>query len=226
MTKPIIISLGGSLIFPEDIDVKFLTDFKSLIEQQTKKGKRFIFITGGGKICRKYQGALNQLTKVSHENLDMMGIYITHTNAHFVRMMFDKLAHPKIVLDPTKKLDFKEKILLAGGWKPGCSTDKDAVILAKTYGAETVINLSNIDYLYDKDPRKFPGAKQIKNISWDGLLKITGRKWVPGLNAPFDPTAAILAKSNNLKVIIANGKKLKNLNNILENKHFEGTEIK
>lgn len=226
MTKPIIISLGGSLIFPEDIDVKFLADFKSLIEQQTKKGKRFIFITGGGKICRKYQGALNQLTKISHENLDMMGIYTTHTNAQFIRMMFGKLANPQIVSDPTKRLQFKEKILLAGGWKPGCSTDKDAVILAKTYGAETVINLSNIDYLYDKDPRKFQDAKKIKNISWDGLLKITGRKWVPGLNAPFDPTAAILAKSNKLKVVIANGKNLKNLQNILENKHFEGTEIK
>jgi uridylate kinase len=225
MNKPIIISLGGSLIFPEDIDVSFLKNFKKLIESQIKKGLRFILITGGGKVCRKYQGALNQLTAVSHQDLDMMGIYTTHTNAHFIRMMFGKLANSQIVSDPTKKLNFKEKILLAGGWKPGCSTDKDAVILAKTYGADTVINLSNIDFLYDKDPKKFADAKKIHGISWDGLLKITGKKWSPGLNAPFDPTAAVLAKTNKLKVIIANGKNLENLKNILENRSFQGTKI-
>lgn len=224
--KPIIISLGGSLIFPEEIDVKFLSDFKKLIEAEVKKGKRFILITGGGKICRKYQSALHQLAKASNTNLDWMGIYTTHTNAQFVRLMFGNLAYKNIVEDPTKKVNFTEKILLAGGWKPGCSTDRDAVWLAQTYGAKTIINLSNIDFLYDKDPRKFKDAKKITDISWDGLLKITGRKWTPGLNAPFDPTAAILAKKLGLNVVIANGKNLTNLKNILENKNFLGTKIK
>jgi uridylate kinase len=98
-------------------------------------------------------------------------------------------------------------------------------MLAKTYGAKTVINLSNINYLFNKDPKKFKDAKKIPTINWQGLFKIIGNKWLPGANLPFDPMAGKLAEKNQIKVIIANGKNLKNLKNILENKKFIGTEI-
>ncbi|MEK7617791.1 MAG: UMP kinase [Patescibacteria group bacterium] len=223
--KLFVISLGGSLIVPDEIDVQFLNNFKKLIESQTKKDNRFILITGGGKTCRKYQAALSQITKVDNTTLDWLGIYSTRFNAQLVRLMFGKLAHRALAENPAKKIDFKAKVLIAAGWEPGSSTDLDAVELAKTYGAKTVINLSNIDYLYNKDPRKFKNAARIEIISWDGLLKITGRKWVPGRNVPFDPVAAKFAQKNNLEVIIANGKNLKNLENILESKKFKGTKI-
>jgi uridylate kinase len=108
---------------------------------------------------------------------------------------------------------------------PGRSTDDDAVRLAHIYGAKTVINLSNIDYVYTKDPRKFKDAKKIESISWEDFRKIVGNKWDPGKNAPFDPTAAKTAEKNRMKVIIANGKNLKNLKDILGNKKFRGTTI-
>ncbi len=224
--KLTVISLGGSLIVPEEIDVKFVLNFKKLILSEIKKGKRFIIITGGGKICRKYQAALKEISGPSNTDLDWMGIYTTHTNANFIRLMFGKLSHPNIVTNPTDAKEFKEKILVAGGWKPGFSTDNDAVILAKKFGAKTVVNLSNIDFLYDKDPKKHKDAKKITQISWDGLLKITGAKWVPGKNVPFDPIAAQFAKKHNLEVVITNGKDLKNLINILNKSAFTGTQIK
>lgn len=225
MNKPIVISLGGSLIFPEEIDVKFLAGFKKLIIKQIQKGQRFILITGGGRICRKYQAALGRLSKSSSADLDWMGIFTTQTNSNFVRLMFGKLAHKSIVGDPEKRIKYNSPVLLAAGWEPGWSTDMDAVMIAKTYSADTVINLSNIDYLYTKDPRKFKDAKKIIKISWDGLLKITGQKWNPGANVPFDPAAAQFAQKNKLKVIIANGKNLANLQSILNGKDFQGTKI-
>jgi uridylate kinase len=223
--KLFVVSLGGSLIFPEELDINFLKEFKKLISKQTAKKNKFILITGGGKICRKYQGALNQLAKISPDNLDWMGIYTTHVNAQFVRLLFGNQSNPQIVTNPTKKVNFNENILLAAGWKPGWSTDMVAVLLAKTYGAKTVINLSNIDFLYTKDPRKFSDAEKITNISWKGLLKITGKKWRPGANVPFDPIAAQFAEKNKIQAIIANGKNLKNLENILNGKNFDGTTI-
>ena len=225
MKKLTVISLGGSLIFPEEIDVRFLKKFKKLIVEQIAKGHNFILITGGGKICRKYQQALKAISPVSGDELDWMGIFTTQTNSNLLRLMFGNLAHKKIVGDPEKRITYNSPVLTAAGWLPGHSTDMDAVQLAKTYGADTIVNLSNIDFLYSKDPRKFKDAKKIEKISWDGLLKITGRKWKPGLNAPFDPIAALLAKKLKLKAIIADGKNLKNLQNILENKKFIGTTI-
>ncbi len=225
MKKLFVISLGGSLINPGEIDVPFLKNLRALILAQIKKGNKFILITGGGSPARIYIRALSALGESSAANLDWMGIYATRFNAQLVRLMFGKLAHPVIIEDPNKRVNFKEKILVAGGWMPGRSTDDDAVRLAKIYGAKTVINLSNIDYVYTKDPRKFKDAKMIKEISWKNFRKIVGNKWDPGKNLPFDPTAAKLAEKNKLTVIIANGKNLFNLKSILSEKKFKGTVV-
>lgn len=220
-----VISIGGSLINPGEVDVAFLNNLKKLVSKRASKGDRFILIAGGGKLCRKYNEALTKITKPTKDQLDWLGIQATWLNAKLVQLMFGKLAHPNIISDPNKKVEFKEKILVAGGWMPGRSTDDDAVRLAKVYGANTVINLSNIDFVYTKDPNKFTDAKKITQITWPDFRKIVGHKWDPGKNAPFDPTAAGLAAKLKLKVIIANGKNLPNLKNILENKPFIGTTI-
>lgn len=225
MQKLFVISLGGSLINPGSVDAGFLKNFRRLILEETKKGRRFILITGGGALCRQYQQALNSIARPSNSKLDWLGIYSTRFNANLVRLMFAKSAHRQIIEDPNKKVLFKQKILVAGGWMPGRSTDDDAVRLAKIYGAKILINLSNIDYVYTKDPRKFKNAKKIENISWKNFRKIVGNKWNPGKNLPFDPTAAKLAERLSLRVIIANGKNLNNLKNILGEKNFKGTVI-
>lgn len=223
--KLFIVSVGGSLINPGELDINFLTKFKKIILSQVKKGNRFILITGGGKLCRNFQLALNNLSKPTKNELDWLGISTTWLHADLVKLMFGKLAHKNIIKDPNIKVNFKEKILVAGGWMPGRSTDDDAIRLAKVYGAKTVINLSNIDYLFNKDPNKYPDAYKIEKINWKNFRQIIGNKWDPGKNLPFDPTAAKLAQQLKIKVIIANGKNLKNLDSIFEEKPFIGTEI-
>jgi uridylate kinase len=88
-----------------------------------------------------------------------------------------------------------------------------------------IINLSNIDYVYDKDPKKFPGAKKVEKFSWAEFRKLVGDKWNPGLNAPFDPIASKIAQESGMEVAIMNGRNLKNLKNYLEGKKFKGTTI-
>jgi uridylate kinase len=224
----IIISLGGSLIVPEEIDWQFVRKFKALIEKQTRKGNKFIIITGGGKTARKYQEASTRVTKLTSDDRDWIGIHATRLNAHFVRTIFRKDAHPEINMNPhkiKKFLGFPENILVASGWRPGFSTDYDAVVLAKQFKVKKIINLSNIEYVYNKDPRKFKDAQIVKNISWKDFRKIVGNKWDPGMNAPFDPIASKIAEENKIEVIIANGKDLKNVKKIFENKQFKGTVI-
>ena len=80
--ETIIISLGGSLIIPEEIDKDFLKKFKSLILSHVEKGKKFVIITGGGKICRKYQDVIKNLKKINDSELDWLGIYSTRFIIH------------------------------------------------------------------------------------------------------------------------------------------------
>ncbi len=222
--KTIIMSLGGSVIVPDKIDVKFLKAFKKIIMKFIKKGFRFVIYCGGGKTARDFQKAASKY-KFNNEELDWLGIYATRINAHYMKTLFGSIAENIIVQNPTKKIDFNEKIILAAGWKPGWSTDYDAVLLAKNLKVKTVINMSNIDYVYDRDPKKFKDAKKIKKISWKEYRKIAGSKWKAGLNMPFDPIAAKKAEKLNLKVIII-GENLKNFMALLNNKKFEGTTIK
>ena len=218
-------SLGGSVIVPDKIDINFLKSFKKTIDKYTNKGYRFVIICGGGKIARDYQKAASQIVKQSNDYLDWLGIHATKMNAWFMKAVFGKDAEKLIVDNPTKKIKFIRRILIAGGWKPGWSTDYDSVLLAKNLGVKTVINVSNIDYLYDKDPKKHKDAKKIKNISWKQYRRISGNEWKAGLNLPFDPIAAKEAEKSKLKVFII-GKNLRNFENLINGKKFEGTIIK
>ncbi len=221
----IIISLGGSLIVPGHIDINFLKYFYRLINSQIKKGNRFVLICGGGKTARNYMNAASSITKLTRNDLDWLGIHSTRLNAHLLRTIFRETANKLVIKNPNQKINFKEKILIAAGWKPGFSTDYDAVILAKNLKAKTIINLSNISHVYDKDPNKHKDAKPIKQISWKRFRKMLPKKWDPGLNSPFDPIASRLAQKLKLKAVIMNGKNPRNLNNYLNNKKFTGTII-
>ena len=157
------------------------------------------------------------------EDLDWLGIHATRMNAHLLRTIMRDMAYPRVIKNPTTKVRF-DNVLIGTGWKPGFSTDYDAVMLAKTYGAKTVINMTNIDYLHNKDPRKHKDARIIKNINWKGFRRIVGDTWSPGLNAPFDPIASRLANKHKMKLIII-GKKLSNFKNLLDGKEFKGSVV-
>lgn len=221
----IIISLGGSLVVPEEIDISFLKEFHDLIIRETKKGKRFFIIVGGGRVCRKYQKAASEVSKLDKEDIDWLGIHATRLNAHLLRTIFRGVARPEIVKNPTEKFTPKHNVIIASGWKPGCSTDYDAVLIAKNFGAKTIINLTNIEQVCDKDPNKYRDAKPVDKITWSEFRKLVGNKWDPGLNVPFDPVASMEAQKLGLRVTIMNGKKLENLENFLKGRPFKGTVI-
>lgn len=230
--KPIVISLGGSLIVPEKINWKFLREFRKLIVSNIKKGEKFIIVTGGGETAREYQNAASKVTKLTDDDRDWIGIHTTRLNAHLIKTIFREYAHPRINKNPRTKEDLGvhfekgEGIMVAAGWRPGWSTDYVATILAERLGAKKIINLSNIKYVYDKDPKKYKNAKKIKEINWADFRKIVGNKWDPGMNMPFDPIASKMAEKLSLEVFIAEGKNLKNLANILDDKKSVGTIIR
>ena len=223
---PKVISLGGSLIVPNGgIDHNFLNRFKELIISEVNEGERFVIVTGGGKTTRHYQEAAKKIGILDKVDLDWLGIHSTHLNAHLVRTIFRDHAHLKVVTHYNEAEDFTESILIAAGWKPGHSTDFDAVLHAKNYGSGEVINLSNIDYVFDKDPNKYGDAKPLKQVSWGDFRKLVGDTWDPGANHPFDPIASKEAQKSGLKVVVMDGKDLDNFKNYLDGKEFEGTII-
>jgi uridylate kinase len=221
--ETIIISLGGSLVVPGDIDLGFLKSFKHTLSKYIGKYKFFIII-GGGKIARVYQKALLDFGAKSNDR-DWIGINITRLNAEIIKQMFSGNCYPKIITDPNIKVKTNKDIIVGAGWKPGWSTDYDAVLIAKNHNVKKIINLTNIDYVYDRNPNQFPDAKPLKEVDWKSFKRIVGDKWSPGLSMPFDPRASKMAAKLKIKVIMINGKKLERLEDFLNNRPFIGTTI-
>ena len=231
-----VISLGGSLIVPHlsddgGINVAFLRKFRALILGEIKRGKKFVIVAGGGKTARVYQKAASQLSKVSADDLDWVGIAATKLNAYLLLSAFRAEAYSQVIEHKPSVAELraiqksKKSLYIVSGWYPGQSTDFEAVYLAREFGAQEVINASNIAFAYDKDPNKHKDAKPIREISWRGYRKLIPAKWAPGLSTPFDPTSAREAEKAKIKVKILNGSDLKNFKRVIAGKAFKGTTI-
>lgn len=226
----IILSVGGSLVVPNGgIDTTFLQKLNSFIRDQLAKHshRQFFLVVGGGATARHYRDAGREVLghELSRDDLDYLGIHATKLNAHLVRTIFRDLAHPYILKHYEIIRKVKEPIVVAAGWKPGWSTDYCAMLLCEDYDMRTVVNLSNIDQVFDQDPRKNKDAKPFDHITWSEFRKIVGDEWVPGMNAPFDPVAAKKAEELGAKVVVMNGGNLENLEKFLDGKEFTGTVI-
>lgn len=222
----IVISLGGSMIVPSNLDTDFIIKFKNLILEWVNKGKKFYIITGGGKTCRNYNDALKKVITPTNEELDWLGISATRLNAELIRLCFEDLAYEKVVQDPDFVPETDKPILIGGGWKPGNSSDLAAVHIAKSTKAAKVINLSSVDFVYDSDPVKNPNAKKFENISWAEYRSLISSEWNPGMNLPFDPIASREAEALGLELALISGHNLESLNNYIAGNSFVGTIIK
>ena len=236
-----IISVGGSIISPKEPDTEFLAKFVKMLADWLEKNDdgSLILIAGGGGPARAYQKAYHAIEpqladanihfvtkEESDEAADWIGVMATRLNAELLRACLGTLAPTPVVTNPTEAPDdWQGRVLVAAGWKPGFSSDNDAVLLAEKYGADTVINLSNIEKVCDADPNKNPDAKPLDRISWRDFRKMVGDAWEPGKNTPFDPIASRRAEELDLTVICAGGRSIENTRKILDGTDFVGTTI-
>jgi len=225
----IIISVGGSLIVPAGgIDTNFLSSLNKFIRKQLEDNpnRQFFLVIGGGTTARHYRDAGRKV--VGHElppdDLDWLGIHSTRLNAHLIRTIFRDIAHPFIIKNYEIIRKAHESVVVASGWKPGFSTDYDAIMLCDDYQIQSVINLSNVTQVYDKDPNEFKDASPIKKMSWKDFRKLVGDEWIPGLHAPFDPIAAKKAQELGVKVAVM-GSDFMNIKKYLDGEPFIGTVI-
>ena len=224
-----VLSLGGSLVVPHGgIDTQLLSEFNTFIRKQvSEKQRRFFIVVGGGETAGKFINAGKDIVghELTNDDLDWLGIHATRLNAQFIRTIFHDIADPRVIKHYEIILKIARPIAVAAGWKPGWSTDYDAVILCQDYNIKEVINLSNVDQIYDKDPKKYPDAKPINDITWKAYRKMVGDTWSPRMNVPFDPIASKLADELGITVRFLNGKNLQALGQALDGKPFAGTTI-
>lgn len=228
MSAITVISVGGSIVVPDGVDVDFVSSFVRTLRARLERHPewKLALVIGGGSTARSYQTAARGVTPdASSEALDEIGIAATRVNAQVIRTAFGDLCADPIFTDPTAVTAIAGRVLVGGGWKPGFSTDNVAVRLAEALGADTMLNLSNIRQIYTADPKVDPEAEPLDRVTWDELRRIVGDEWIPGKNTPFDPVATRRAAERGMTVIAADGRDLANLEALLDGREFTGTTI-
>ncbi|MDD5193132.1 MAG: UMP kinase [Candidatus Nanoarchaeia archaeon] len=228
MKKIIVISLGGSLIVPDKIQVHLLQNFKNVLLKNTKKYK-FVVVCGGGQTARTYIKGLEEENILKKEYLQgLLGIASTRLNARFMTYFFGREANqgmPNDMKDVENLLKIHD-IVFCGAlrYAPNETSDATSVKLARHFRT-SFINLTNVSGLHDKNPLIYKNAKFIPEISHEEFYKLaTQTKFKPGQHFILDQKAAKIIKKYKIPSYII-GPDLKNLDNLLNDRHFIGSVI-
>ncbi len=224
--RAIVLSLGGSLIIPQDINVKYLKEFKKVILKNTDKHK-FVIVCGGGSIARKYIHALRGIG-MKEDFQSFAGISATRMNARFMSYFFNQDQERGIPHKMEELKDYIKKfdVIFCGAleYKPHQTSDSTSAEIAKIFRT-IFINLTDVAGLHDKNPKEHKDAKFIPKISWKNFNRLVNKiKFRPGQHFVLDQTASKIIMRNKIITYIL-GEDMTQLDNLLKNKKFKGTVI-
>lgn len=223
----VVLSIGGSSINPDGKpDINFLKEIASILK---KSKNEFGIVTGGGSVARAYAKAAKELGAGEYD-ADAVAIIATKQNAHILVAALGDIAHPNIPMTFERaRMDLgKRKVVVMGGTIPGITTDSDSALLAEAIGAKRLVNISNVDAIYESDPRKNPNAKKFKKMSYDELIALATKsdKRAPGTHFVFDMLACKLVARSKIETHFVSCKNMKDIANAIEGKEHGGTTVR
>jgi len=226
----VVLSIGGSAVNPKgQPDLAFLRSIAQIIK---KSKNSFGILTGGGSIARTYAKAARKLGANEYE-ADSIAITATRQNAQLVIAALrgsGVKTYNSVVTDfeAAKEPALENKVVVMGGTIPGITTDTDSVLLAEAIGAKRLVNISNVEAVYDSDPKKNKKAKRFSNMSYRELnmLAAESDKRTAGTHFVFDMLACKLIARSGIETHFVSGKKKKDMENAIEGKKHGGTVVR
>ncbi|MFX1365128.1 MAG: UMP kinase [Promethearchaeota archaeon] len=211
-----VIKIGGSLLFTKDkeLDKTWIQGFCQIFKKIEYTGTHVI-VCGGGKIARVYIDTVRSFQ--GNEALcDIFGIELSRINSKLLISSFQDYAYP-IVPKSMEELSLAllfGKIVIMGGLQPGQSTTSVAVEVSEFINAEELVILTDVEGIYDKDPKKYNDAKLLKNLTYADLqeiiIKSSGDKQAAaGEYRIFDAVSLQILKRSRIKIRVMSGKDLK-----------------
>ena len=228
----IVAALGGSLLRPE-IENKhlWLDDLISIIRDRVAMGDRLGLVIGGGAPAREGIDLARPLINDDY-HLDKIGIAATRLNATIIREAISEAGIsvsgiiPSSVNEAVQLLEEKPVVVM-GGTTPGHTTDAVAIRFAIAASAKKCIIATNVDRVYDEDPRLNPDTKAHDHLNHEELQKIVGpaEHKKAGQSSVVDPIGVFEASKAKLELNILDGRISNTLRGAMEGSEFDGTVI-
>ncbi len=183
MTKRILIKLSGESLSDGHLGLcpeKVFDQASQLYLLSKKTGYQIAVVVGGGNLWRGARGVGKELER---EASDQMGMMATVMNASALASAFCMLKAPCLhlcsfeipglapVFQPTLAVHALEKgqivLFSAGTGLPFFSTDTASALRAAHIGAEEILKATQVDGVYEKDPKQFPEAKRLPKLTYE-----------------------------------------------------------
>jgi uridylate kinase len=177
------------------------------VRQVHAMGVELCLVIGGGNIFRGLSGAAHGMERAT---ADYMGMLATVMNALgmqgaleglgvFTRVIsaipMDQVCEPYIRRRAIRHLEKRRVCIFAAGTgNPYFTTDTAATLRAMEMGCEAIFKGTQVDGVYDSDPRQNPDAKRFDRISYDEVLQRNLKI--------MDASAIALARDNRMPIVV------------------------
>jgi len=187
LKKRVILKLTGSLFDRGAEEVKAVA--QAIIEA-LKEVEIPAIVAGGGEAARRYIEYAKNLG-ADQSTLDELGIDIARINAKLLITALGQSAYPypPHTLEEAVKASSTGKVVVAGGFQPGQSTNAVAALLAERLSATLLVNATDVEGVYNKDPKRYPDAKLLREVSVAELRRILEGEIHAGTYELIDPLA-------------------------------------
>ena len=227
----ILIKLSGEALAGKSktgIDFEKVLEICKEIKEVTELGTEVGIVVGGGNFWR---GRSNQ--QMDRCTSDYIGMLGTTMNALAIGDAFKQINVPVRVQTGVemrqiaeyyikdralKHLNLKRVVVFGcGTGSPFFSTDTAAALRAAEINADALVKATNVDAIYDKDPKKHEDAKKISKLTY---LDVLNNK---NINV-MDSTATTLCMDNEIPIVVFDINKHGNLKKVIEGKRI-GTVV-
>ena len=220
------ISLGGSLL-TKDMSPESYRKYARVLMELKNEGHKLVVVCGGGRTAREFISIAQGLS-ADNRLQDRLGILATHANALLLIAALGPNAHPHVHRRRSEiKKNLGNRILVGGGHLPSSSTDYRAVLFAEAMEADLVVNATDVEGVYDKNPEKHPDAVKLDRITFSRLEEIIMKstEQSPGEYGLFDLKAVKLAKRLKIPMAFVDGTDPEEIMRAVKGGH-RGTEIR
>ncbi|MGA7477173.1 MAG: UMP kinase [Thermoplasmata archaeon] len=224
---PVVVSIGGSVLITGNDDPEYFERLANLLRRLGAE-RPLVVTTGGGRTAREYI-RLGRALGLTEVELDEVGIEVTRLHA---RILAARVGPPAPAHPPTTVAAVVEQLrtgspVILGGTEPGHTTDGVAGLVAVRVRAARVVNATDVDSVYDRNPRTNPDARRIDRLTWPEFRAMVHAETsgTAGQNFLFDRLGADALARAEIPLIIVPGRDLANLEEAIAGRPCRGSRI-
>jgi uridylate kinase len=208
----VIVRVGGSVV-GSPLNASLIGKYVDLLKSLKQQGHEVVSVVGGGSLAREFIKVAADLG-LEEAQKDWAAIHVSRLFAQLFVLGLGDVGCGKVPvsLDEAEECFSSGKIVVLGGLRPGMTTDSVAALVGERVNADLLVKGSNIDGIYNKDPRKYFSAKRLDLVKFEDLGKIfEADSHRAGINQVIDPEAVKILSRCRLRTIVVDGYKSQNV---------------